>query len=66
MQNKLMDLQEAGCWPVVAWHGKRWRVHVNGAGNYWADGRTPEEALSAAVRLWEDAGRPMDGYADTK
>jgi len=59
----LAMLVDVGCYPCVAYRGGGlWRAHINGAGNFWDEAKTPEEALSAAVRLWERKGRPVDGY----
>ena len=63
----LRALEKEGCYPSIRLLGpKEWRAHVNGAGNYWADNRTPKRALAKAITLWEKAGRPMDGYAITQ
>lgn len=60
----LWRLHGLGCFPCISYRGRGvWRAHVNGAGNYWADARSPDEALESAVRDWERAGKPMDGYA---
>lgn len=64
--NQLMlNLSSQGCYPgIYRRTEKRWRAHVNCAGNYWADASTPLRALRAAERLWHEAGKPMDGMAD--
>ncbi len=63
----LRALEEEGCYPCISMGGKGiWRAHINGAGKYWAEGRTPKRALKRIVTFWEKAGRPMDGYAANK
>ena len=63
----LRDLMQQNCFPCIMYRGGSiWRAHVNGAGNYWADAHTPLKALMDAVRLWEKADKPMDGYAATE
>ena len=60
----LLRLEEQGCYPAISYRGKGiWRAHVNGAGNFWCDAKRPEDAMESAVRLWERAGKPMDGYS---
>ncbi len=60
----LKALEEEGCYPCVSLRAiGHWRAHVNSAGNYWGEGRTPKRALRRAVTAWEQAGRPVDGYA---
>lgn len=60
----LLGLSEQGCFPCISYRGKNtWRAHVNGAGNFWAEANTPEQALSQAVASWEIKGKPVDGYA---
>ena len=67
LSESLKDLVKQGCFPCIIYRGGGiWRAHVNGTGNYWADGKTPLKALREAMRLWEHAGNPMDGYAATK
>lgn len=59
----LATLADAGCYPCVAYRGGGfWRAHINGAGNFWDEAKTPEEALNAAFRLWDQKGRPINGY----
>lgn len=57
----LADLTDQGCSPGIYRRGSYWRAHVNCAGNFWSDGRTPLQALRFAIRLWEYAGKPKDG-----
>ena len=64
LNDKLTYLARLGCRPSIYFRGDQWRAHVNMAGNCWADADTPSEALRLAVRMWEQAGRPMDGRAD--
>ena len=58
-----------GCYPCLSRRGRdlrkkdAFRFHINGAGNYWAEGRTQLEAANKAIALWYEAGRPLDGYA---
>ena len=60
----LCRLRGLGCYPCVSYRGHGiWRAHVNGAGNFWDEAGSPDEAMASAVRLWERAGKPMDGYA---
>ena len=60
----LKSLAEQKCYPCIGYRGGgTWRAHVNGAGNHWADATTPRLALEKAIRLWERAKKPMDGYA---
>lgn len=56
-------LERAGCYPGIYRRGKLYRAHVNISGNYWSDKNTPFKALTSAVKLWENAGKPMDGRA---
>ena len=61
----LLNLSSQGCYPGIYLRSKtRWRAHVNCAGNYWAEAKTPLRALRAAEKKWVEAGRPMDGMAD--
>ena len=63
LNDRLKWLQSKRCQPALSLRGKIWRAHVNGAGNFWAEGETPFQALENAVKLWKEKGRPMDGYA---
>ena len=63
LSEALRDLAKQGCVPSVYRRGDLWRAHVNMAGNCWADESTPLKALRAAVKLWERAGKPVDGMA---
>jgi len=63
MNQLLLRLAKEGCHPSIYRRGDLWRAHVNAAGNYWADRKTPQAALEAAVKLWIKAGKPMDGMA---
>jgi len=58
------DLENQGCYPGIYRRGNLYRAHVNIYGNYWADENTPFKALKEAIKLWENAGKPMDGAAD--
>jgi hypothetical protein len=67
LQIELQKLAAKGCYPCLSMRGfkkKRpvWRAHVNGAGNFWGEGRTPLSALKSAISCWKKAGYPMDGY----
>jgi hypothetical protein len=63
LEERLIWLRDQGCVPCISSRGKVWRAHVNGAGNFWEEAKTPGRALELAVTQWERAGRPMDGYA---
>ncbi len=69
LEEIIEHLALSGCYPHLSRRGKylkrqyTWRFHVNGAGNYWAEGSTPRIAARRALKLWEKAGKPMDGYA---
>lgn len=63
LNDKLQVLQQRGCQPNISLRGNTWRAHINGAGNYWAEGSTPSQALNKAIGEWETAGSPLDGYA---
>jgi hypothetical protein len=64
--NKLITgLTAEGCFPGIYRRGKLYRAHVNISGNYWADEPTPFKAMKEAIKLWTDAGKPMDGNAAT-
>lgn len=56
-------LRDLDCYPSIYRKGKKWRAHVNFAGNFWNDGSTPEIALREAIRLWFRCGMRMDGAA---
>jgi len=58
----LKDLRNRGCYPSISYRGHMWRAHINGAGNYWSEGTTPLMAMRAAIKIWDIAGNPMDGY----
>ena len=63
LQEGLLWLKSCGCFPVVGYRGGGlWRAHVNGAGNWWDEGKTPVTALNKAIRKWLKGGRVMDGY----
>lgn len=65
LQQLLLDLSSQGCYPGIYRRSeKRWRAHVNCAGNYWAEASTPLKALRAAEKLWRESGKIMDGTAD--
>lgn len=67
LSDLLRVLKEDGCYPCISYRGGDiWRAHVNGAGNYWAEGKSPRRALRKAIKIWEKACRPMDGYASGK
>lgn len=63
LEEMLLELALQGCVPCVSNRGSVWRAHVNGAGNNWAEATNPAAAMRMAIRLWEKAGKPMDGYA---
>lgn len=62
LNRRLKWLKARGCHPCISRRGSLWRAHVNGSGNYWAEGPTPHQAMEEAVQLWDSKGRPMDGY----
>ena len=63
LQEQLLWLRSRGCWPGVSYRGGGlWRAHVNGAGNWWDEAKTPLGALNKAIRKWVKEGKPMDGY----
>jgi maltose-binding protein MalE len=66
MKDVLEQLVYQGCFPSIYRRGKVWRAHVNAAGNFWSEDKDPERALSMAVQLWEQRGKPMDGMADIR
>ena len=60
----LADLDRRKCSPSLYKRGPHlWRAHINRAGNYWADARTPTKAFQIAYADWRYDGRPMDGDA---
>ena len=63
LNEKLLWLQEMGCFPSIYLRGKVWRAHVNASGNFWEESDTPLKALTLAISTWIAAGRPMDGAA---
>lgn len=65
LNDRLKWLKDQGRHPCISRRGSLWRAHVNGAGNFWHEDSTPLRALEGAVMIWQIAGRPMDGYADT-
>ena len=65
LNERMKWLKSHGCYPSIYRRGDVWRAHVNAAGNFWADARTPLEALEEAVKLWQDKGCPMDGMASS-
>ena len=63
----LDQLKRWGCYPVIAYRGSGiWRVHINGAGNSWAEDERPFEALLKAFESWKARGYPKDGYASVR
>ncbi len=63
LSKMLNDLAKQGYVPSIYRRGDLWRAHVNMAGNFWEDASTPLKALRAAIKLWEKAGKPVDGMA---
>jgi len=61
--DRMKWLKSRGCYPSIYRRGDMWRAHVNAAGNFWADARTPYAALEKAVQLWREKGCPKDGMA---
>lgn len=67
LSERMRWLQSKGCTPSVYLRGdKLYRAHVNAAGNFWADAKTPKLALEEATRLWHAAGCPLDGTAQER
>jgi hypothetical protein len=64
LETMLSRLARSGCFPSIYRRGPLWRAHVNAAGNYWAEKKSPSEAMAAAIDLWKSAEKPMDGMAD--
>ena len=65
LDDKLLRLEACGCYPIISYRGgNTWRAHINGAGNFWGEGRSPLEALDEAIIAWRDADFPMDGYGE--
>jgi len=56
----IKDLEKQGCYPGIYRRGNLYRAHVNISGNFWADENTPFKALKAAVKMWEQKGKPME------
>jgi len=65
LDDRIAWLKEKGCTPGIYARGDCYRAHVNTAGNFWADAKTPWQAMEDAVKLWESAGRPMEGMSST-
>lgn len=63
LEDVLEQLIKLGCVPGMYRRGKVWRVHINTAGNYWAENENPVAAFCEAFKMWHDAGRPKDGHA---
>jgi hypothetical protein len=68
LNSLIQSLLKLGCYPGIYFRGYNkkepvWRAHVNCAGNYWEEAKTPYAALKAAVKLWDSRGRPVDGMA---
>lgn len=65
LEDVLEQLTKLGCVPGIYRRGKVWRVHINTAGNYWAENESPVAAFCEAFKEWHEAGRPKDGHAAT-
>jgi hypothetical protein len=66
LTDMMQDLVERGCYPCCSYRGGGvYRAHINGAGNQWDEGRTPDSAMRKAFEAWKRNGKPMDGYACT-
>jgi len=64
LSSVLKELKRKGCYPCVSYRGDGiWRAHINGAGNWWAEDKTPQLAMTKAKKEWEENGCIMDGYA---
>ena len=66
LEEQLNKLAALGCYPSIYRRGEGWRVHINAAGNFWADDPSITGALHKAFRSWDERGRPMDGMAADK
>jgi len=65
IENILKTLDIAGCYPCISKRGTNlWRAHINSAGNWWDEGKTPREALNKAFASWVKNGKQMDGMAE--
>jgi len=64
LEELFLNLASQGCHPCISRRGKQWRAHINAAGNFWSDRRTPLAALRAAERSWIAARKPLDGMAE--
>ena len=66
LTDMMQDLVKRGCYPCCSYRGGGvYRAHINGAGNQWDEGRTPDGAMRKAFESWKRNGKPMDGYACT-
>lgn len=65
LEERIAWLKANGCTPSIYARGEGYRAHVNAAGNFWADAKTPRKAMEDAVRLWKSARCPLDGTAGT-
>lgn len=63
IETQFEELASLGCHPSIYRRGKKWRVHINAAGNFWADAPSIAEAMRKARRLWDKKGQPLDGVA---
>lgn len=54
-------LKEQGCHPSLYRRGNLWRVHINMAGNWWAEDKSLSNAVSMAIDAWIKGGKIMDG-----
>lgn len=68
LQTELQGLAAQKCYPSIYLRGFEkgkpvWRAHINRAGNFWDDGRTPLAALKKALACWKKAGCPKDGQS---
>ena len=64
LSRELLDLKNEGCFPSLYLRGDVWRAHVNRAGNFWADDKSPLNAIRRAANMWRNAGKPKDGVPD--
>ena len=60
LNDKLILLKAWGCYPCISYRGAgTWRAHINNAGNFWEEGRSPLEALDKAIEIWFKNDCPM-------
>jgi hypothetical protein len=54
------DLVKMGCFPCCSYRGNSiYRAYINGAGNQWDEGKTPDSAMIKAFKAWKKNGKPF-------